>query len=628
MTSQGKNGIATLGPNAGGRNAQCEPGEFISDSLAEPIGPIVELVAFQADSTNGSGADQENRSAANNLLPALLRSPFVLALCAFVVYWLSLDPVRLEYTILIVPALWYPLYTRRWFRITPVSSKDNSENVDSNTLPLSDSSHDSDTGKPVGKNRKCATRWLRGLFVFPGSFYGQLWIASLLFWSVIAFWLSCPHPATILGWMAVAVYIGAYFPIFIALTRLILTCFPWSLAVAPAAAWLATEWFRKHLMGGFSFASLEHAFYRHPILIQTADLFGEYTLGALIVLWGTGLAMAIDLSRRSRIRTCFTILYLTILASTVVTYGRIQFDFFVKTEQTAQAKGTQVRVVLLQEPTTFRFPVPEDTNRRVHHDYLALAAKVVKQAGPCDLIVWPESSFMYPWIEIPPEGVPLQWAQMTFPQRMEQIAKLTAERDKQFQHVSQSLHSAVLLGTTTIVYGAANHMDFYNSAIFVPLGSPPSGYNKMQLVIFGEYLPFADYLPDWFPLKTLCNSVTPGKEAVAFSLKSRSRTVLVAPNICFESSIPHLIWGQVRQLRANGQDPDLLINMSNDGWFQYMPQIDYHLAAHVFRAVENRKHFLSATHAGFSSWVDPAGRIRACGDRKKAQTVVADIFLP
>ncbi|MDO5567252.1 MAG: apolipoprotein N-acyltransferase, partial [Planctomycetia bacterium] len=527
--------------------------------------------------------------------------PFVLAFFAFVVYWMSLDPLRLEYTILLVPTLWYPLYVSRSIRVVPEPAET--------------------------KKRNIVWRSLRNIAAFPSSFYGQLWLASILFWSVVAFWLTCPHPATILGWIAVAVYVGIYFPIFIALTRLLLKYVPYSVAVAPAFAWLITEWFRKHLMGGFSFASLEHAFYRHPILIQTADLYGEYTVGTLIVLLGTGLALMVHLTRRSRYgKACLTFAYLTILATAAMVYGVNRYDHFVQVEQTAREIGKKVRVVLLQEPTTFRFPVPEDTNQRIHQDYLDLATHAARPKEPCDLIVWPESSFMFPWVEIPPEGVPHEWSQLTFPQRMEQIAKVTAERDKKFQYVSQSLDSAVLLGSTTIEYGPAGHMDFYNSAIFIPRSGASARYDKMQLVIFGEYLPFANYLPDWFPLKTLCNSVTPGKKAIAFSLNARNRTVVVVPNICFESSIPHLIWGQVQQLRAQGQEPDLLINMSNDGWFQYMPQIDYHLAAHVFRAVENRKHFLSATHAGFASWVDPSGRIRACGDRKKAQAVIADIY--
>lgn len=50
-----------------------------------------------------------------------------------------------------------------------------------------------------------------------------------------------------------------------------------------------------------------------------------------------------------------------------------------------------------------------------------------------------------------------------------------------------------------------------------------------------------------------------------------------------------------------------------------------HLATHVYRAVENRRSVVTATHGGFSAWIDPAGRIRAKGTRGAAEVVGADV---
>lgn len=127
--------------------------------------------------------------------------------------------------------------------------------------------------------------------------------------------------------------------------------------------------------------------------------------------------------------------------------------------------------------------------------------------------------------------------------------------------------------------------------------------------MFGEYLPYAEYLPDSFPLKTLCNSVNAGQGPVAFPLTVHKKNYYLLTNICFESSNPPIIANQVDQLAREGKEPDILINMSNDGWFRMTWQIDMHLATHIFRAVENRKPVLSATHAGLSAGIDPIGRI-------------------
>ncbi|MBR5626934.1 MAG: hypothetical protein IKW74_04860, partial [Thermoguttaceae bacterium] len=82
---------------------------------------------------------------------------------------------------------------------------------------------------------------------------------------------------------------------------------------------------------------------------------------------------------------------------------------------------------------------------------------------------------------------------------------------------------------------------------------------------------------------------------------------------------------QIRELAAKEENPSILVNLSNDGWFREGMQIDGHLATHVFRAVENRRTVLSATHGGFSVWIDPAGRIRQQGARNSTEIVWADV---
>ena len=96
-------------------------------------------------------------------------------------------------------------------------------------------------------------------------------------------------------------------------------------------------------------------------------------------------------------------------------------------------------------------------------------------------------------------------------------------------------------------------------------------------------------------------------------------------NICFESSSTRLIRQQVKQLKELGEEPDILVNLSNDGWFHHSSQIDMHLATHVFRAIENRKPYLAATNGGFSVGIDGSGKVLAIGKRKTNQVVYVDL---
>ena len=99
------------------------------------------------------------------------------------------------------------------------------------------------------------------------------------------------------------------------------------------------------------------------------------------------------------------------------------------------------------------------------------------------------------------------------------------------------------------------------------------------------------------------------------------------PHVCFESSIPQFIKSQFRELRANDLDPDVIVNISNDGWFRNGMQTDMHLATMVYRAIENRRSLVTATHGGFSAWIDPTGRGRSCGARGKSEVVDAEIYV-
>jgi apolipoprotein N-acyltransferase len=99
----------------------------------------------------------------------------------------------------------------------------------------------------------------------------------------------------------------------------------------------------------------------------------------------------------------------------------------------------------------------------------------------------------------------------------------------------------------------------------------------------------------------------------------------MAPNICFESTVPHLIRWQIASLKRSGQSPDLLVNVTNDGWFKGSSILDFHLACAVFRAVENRLPALIAANTGFSAFVDGDGRIVQRGPRRSEAVIYAEV---
>ena len=162
----------------------------------------------------------------------------------------------------------------------------------------------------------------------------------------------------------------------------------------------------------------------------------------------------------------------------------------------------------------------------------------------------------------------------------------------------------------------------YNSAAYVARDGPLLGwYDKMHLVMFGEYAPFVRVLPLAPAFYAADRSARAGRRPTRGLRRGRRSPVRRA--FRYESVLSHVIRRQVNALTAEGRRPDLLVNLTNDGWFWGSSELDLHLACGVFRAVECRKPLLIAANTGFSAWIDGDGRIHEQGPRRATGVIVA-----
>ncbi|HYK38918.1 MAG TPA: apolipoprotein N-acyltransferase [Candidatus Eremiobacteraceae bacterium] len=140
----------------------------------------------------------------------------------------------------------------------------------------------------------------------------------------------------------------------------------------------------------------------------------------------------------------------------------------------------------------------------------------------------------------------------------------------------------------------------YNSAVLTdPQGQKAFTYDKIHLVPFGEYEPF--------PL--IHRVVSSVSSEVGGFRKGASRVNGTLPGgykfgvyICYEAIYP----GEIREFANHGAN--LLINISNDGWFGKSAAAEQHLRMARIRAVENRRWLLRVTNNGITAAVDPYGR--------------------
>ena len=78
-------------------------------------------------------------------------------------------------------------------------------------------------------------------------------------------------------------------------------------------------------------------------------------------------------------------------------------------------------------------------------------------------------------------------------------------------------------------------------------------------------------------------------------------------------------------MTAAARLPDVLVNLTNDGWFWGSSELDMHLVCGVFRAIECRKPLLIAANTGFSAWIDGDGRILRQGPRRREKVLFAAV---
>ena len=168
----------------------------------------------------------------------------------------------------------------------------------------------------------------------------------------------------------------------------------------------------------------------------------------------------------------------------------------------------------------------------------------------------------------------------------------------------------------------------YNAALLVTEGGRRTQlYRKLHLVPFGEYVPGRNWVP---LLARIIGDQVPGDfdagtEYTLFRLTNKA--VQIAPLICFEDTIGELT------RRFVVKDANLLVNVTNDGWFLRSAGSEQHLANAIFRCVETRRPMVRAANTGVTCFVNEFGRVtQSLADKSGSQftddVLTGDVMVP
>jgi len=166
---------------------------------------------------------------------------------------------------------------------------------------------------------------------------------------------------------------------------------------------------------------------------------------------------------------------------------------------------------------------------------------------------------------------------------------------ERMERIARSLGAFVLLGYIDRIQESPSN----SAALLDPSGKIVSRYDKIRLVPFGEYIPLKDLLFFAEKFTQQVGDFAPGSNYILSNLEDHRFSTA----ICYESIFPNF----VRQFVKQGSE--LIVIITNDGWFGESSAPFQHLRMGVVRAVENRRYVVRSANTGVSAIIDPYGRI-------------------
>jgi len=465
----------------------------------------------------------------------------------------------------------------------------------------------------------------------PGAHpWRSLWFGGYAHWLLAIHWLRLPHPATAIGWVALSAYLACYVVLFVWTTRRLVHRLAWPLVFAAPVAWMGCEELRGLIGGGFTFAGLGHTQWRWTMLIQVADAFGAVGVGGVVMAVAAGIIEVA--TARTASRRLLAAGVAAAVPALALAYGAWRLA------TVPPPSGRPLDVLLVQGSIDTELKHDPEAGGQVarHYDELTIAG-LAAGAGKPDLIVWPETMWRWGLITIDPaemlpdtvvaEAIGAEVTAALDPGERQARARRVLEEQRldALAAFARRYGAAWLVGLDRqeIAPAASGGARYYNSALFLDAtGTRLACYDKMHPVLFGERVPFGETFPWLYRLTPLPAGLTPGRAPVAVDLAGKR----VAANICYETAVPGAVRSMVRDLAAAGRRPDVLANLTNDGWFWGSSELDMHLACGIFRAVEVRTPLVIAANTGFSAWIDGSGRLLARGPRRETAALRASVL--
>ncbi|MDB4462309.1 apolipoprotein N-acyltransferase, partial [bacterium] len=410
-------------------------------------------------------------------------------------------------------------------------------------------------------------------------------------------------------------------------------------AVVLGGFWCGMEWIRGWMLTGFGWNGLGVAFSKSLMLAQNAEFVGVIGLAFLPVFLSAVVVQVGCRFYQQSIIGGVKMLHWDFASGLLVVMGAFTLGTFRFVAINSSEKIT-AKVLLVQQNIPQKAGQILWSRQEIVDGFVELTEDGIEQAenntvealktaekdvaitsGQPDFVVWPEAC-LPEWFDLDEEGVP------TSGPDMESIIGYAA-----------SLGNFTLLSGINEVEGnpADPSSNVYNSLLALDPSGRRQSFKKHHLVYFGEAIPDIEALRDLYERTTgvpFGGGLTPGSGFEPFELSWKDEKIGAIPSICFEDTVPRLTRKFVRA------EPQMIVNVTNDGWFQESEAAEQHFENALFRCIELRRPMLRSANQGVTCVISVVGSTydpvtnedRRLVDEKGSHfqrgSLLANIYLP
>ncbi len=401
------------------------------------------------------------------------------------------------------------------------------------------------------QHHKTPRNWIISFFIWGCAYH-----LTTIFW--LAFNIGTQPVVAVISLLATVVFLSVMIlpsALFMYFVRVRTVNYLWIFPLV----WVGLEYFRTWGSLAFPWVSFANTQTQFLLPIQNAEIIGIYGISFWVVM--VNVLIYFSYSYGPKFRALSIAFFLLPWVTGVFLYP----------EESTDVDSLSVAVVQPNIPLSEKWD-NDLVSYHVNH-LIELSLPAIKDN--VDLIVWPETA--------PPVF----------------LLKSGKHYLRRIQKQLEDSETAILTGVPHYEQ-VDKKIESYNSVVMFNSTDVLDVYKKIQLVPMAEYVPLSGVFPSLKELNFGQANFTRGDTFTTFPLKSWE----VGSVICFESTIPQLFRSFIRE------GADVMVIVTNDGWYETAPEPQQHAKQAIFRAIETRKPIIRCANTGISMIVEPSGNIR------------------